>query len=108
MAFPGALVFGRRPFLAIDRQRMDHVLGADPFVELIGSHMTERERRLAQADVVAIGLERDLGRLFVADMRMSAVTSISELSRCSLIRCSFGSMPRAQFSSKERQPSARS
>src|SRR5260370_22196046 len=37
-----------------------------------------------------------------------AVTSISELSRCSLIRFSFGSIPVAQRSEKERQPSARS
>src|SRR5260370_36295493 len=36
-----------------------------------------------------------------------AVTSISELSRCSLIRFSFGSIPVAQRSEKERQASAR-
>ena len=91
----------RRPVLRISlrssglrHQRMRHVGGPHPGVELLAGQIPELERGLAQAQVLVIRQQRDLRGLLVADMQLSAVTSISELSRCCWMRSTLGSMPR--------------
>lgn len=66
-------------------QRMDHVLRLHPVVELLGREIAEFERRFLEAEVLAVGFQRNLHRFFVPMFGLRAVTNISELSRCSLI-----------------------
>ena len=54
---------------ASPRQGMRHLLRPHPLVELRLGHEAELQRRLAQGEVLAMGGERDLRRLLVADVR---------------------------------------
>src|SRR5437879_5626713 len=60
----------RRRASAARRERVDHILGPDPSVELLGSHEAESECCFAQCQVLAVRLQRDLCGLLVADVRV--------------------------------------
>ena len=90
---------------ALFRQRVRHILGPHPLVELLGGQIAERG--ILETEILAIGQQRNLRGFFIAMRGLSAVTSMSELSRCRLMRLTFGSMPRAQRSLNERMASAR-
>src|SRR5215468_8524139 len=47
--------------------RADHVLRPDAAVELLAAHQAEREGCFAQAEMLLVGLLRDLGGIVVAD-----------------------------------------
>src|SRR5580704_5946054 len=62
-----------RERLSINRLRlkgMRHVLRPDPFVELRRGQITQLQRRVTEREFLPVGLERNLRRLLVSDMRI--------------------------------------
>jgi hypothetical protein len=50
---------------------MGHVRGPHPFIELLGRQKTQLEHGVLEAEVLAVGEERNLRGLLVADTRLS-------------------------------------
>ena len=80
---------------------MGHFLGAHEPVKIFRADKAERDRGLLEAGFLLVSLLGDLSGLIVSDVRVRAVTSISEFLTYSAMRSRFGSIPTAQCSWNE-------
>src|SRR5215510_2603965 len=51
-------------------KRVGHLLWPNPLVKLLRGHETELERSVSQGEIFVVGLQSDLGCLFVPDVRI--------------------------------------